>query len=240
MLNGWKMKSNEGVSVEVVVAPSSEHLPLVMSKLGKDVHVAAQDCWVEKGGAFTGESSAEQLAGLGISYVVTGNSDRRLILKESNEVVAQKCAYALSKGLKVILCMGETLEEREAGNTMKVCEEQLQAVQAAIGQGDWENLVIVYEPVWAMGTGKVATPEEAGKVHLEIRCWLTDQISNEVGEITRIIYGGSVTAANCEELARQDHVDGFLVGEASLKPEFIDIIVNSAMVKEEEGQECYI
>jgi triosephosphate isomerase len=126
--------------------------------------------------------------------------------------------------LRVILCAGETLTEREAGRTQQVVEEQLQAVVALLKPEDWSRIVIAYEPVWAIGTGKVATAAQAQEVHADTRKYLGSAVSPGVAESTRIIYGGSVTAANCKELATQADIDGFLVGGASLKPEFVDIV----------------
>ncbi|KDP44954.1 hypothetical protein JCGZ_01454 [Jatropha curcas] len=214
--------------VEVVISPPFVFLPLVKSSLRPDFHVAAQNCWVKKGGAFTGEVSAEMLVNLAILWVILGHSERRLLLTESNEFVGDKVAYALSQGLKVIACVGETLEQREAGSTLEVVAAQTKAIAARIK--NWTDVVLAYEPVWAIGTGKVATPAQAQEVHFELRKWLKENTSPEVAETTRIIYGGSVTAANCKELAAQPDVDGFLVGGASLKPEFIEII-KSAEVK---------
>ncbi|KAL5221672.1 hypothetical protein ABZP36_026385 [Zizania latifolia] len=214
--------------VEVVVSPPYVFLPVVKSQLRPEFHVAAQNCWVKKGGAFTGEVSAEMLVNLGIPWVILGHSERRSLLGESSEFVGDKVAYALSQGLKVIACVGETLEQRESGSTMDVVSGQTKAIAERIK--DWTNVVIAYEPVWAIGTGKVATPAQAQDVHAFLRDWLKTNVSPEVAESTRIIYGGSVTAANSKELAGQLDVDGFLVGGASLKPEFIDII-SSATVK---------
>ncbi|KAG8046094.1 hypothetical protein GUJ93_ZPchr0008g12635 [Zizania palustris] len=214
--------------VEVVVSPPYVFLPVVKSQLRSEFHVAAQNCWVKKGGAFTGEVSAEMLVNLGIPWVILGHSERRSLLGESSEFVGDKVAYALSQGLKVIACVGETLEQRESGSTMDVVSAQTKAIAERIK--DWTNVVIAYEPVWAIGTGKVATPAQAQDVHAFLRDWLKTNVSPEVAESTRIIYGGSVTAANSKELAGQTDVDGFLVGGASLKPEFIDII-SSATVK---------
>ncbi|KAG6531013.1 triosephosphate isomerase, cytosolic [Zingiber officinale] len=225
-LNDGKIESPE--AVEVVVSPPFVFLPLVKSVLRPDFHVAAQNCWVKKGGAFTGEVSAEMLVNLGIPWVILGHSERRLLLSESNEFVGDKVAYALSKGLKVIACVGETLEQRESGSTFEVVAAQTKAIAERIS--DWTNVVLAYEPVWAIGTGKVATPAQAQEVHSELRKWLQINVSVEVAESTRIIYGGSVTGSNCKELAAQPDVDGFLVGGASLKPEFVDII-NAATVK---------
>ncbi|KAJ6892169.1 hypothetical protein NC651_025385 [Populus alba x Populus x berolinensis] len=219
--------------VEVVVSPPYVFLPLVKSSLRPDFHVAAQNCWVKKGGAFTGEVSAEMLVNLGIPWVILGHSERRSLLNESNEFVGDKVAYALSQGLKVIACVGETLEQREAGSTMEVVAAQTKAIAARVS--NWADVVLAYEPVWAIGTGKVASPAQAQEaspnfVHFELRKWLHSNTSPEVAATTRIIYGGSVNGANCKELAAKPDVDGFLVGGASLKPEFIDII-KSAEVK---------
>ncbi|PON64198.1 Triosephosphate isomerase [Trema orientale] len=214
--------------VEVVISPPFVFLPLVKSLLRSDFQVAAQNCWVRKGGAFTGEVSAEMLVNLGIPWVILGHSERRLLLNESNEFVGDKVAYALSQGLKVVACVGETLEQRESGSTLAVVAAQTQSIADKVS--NWDNIILAYEPVWAIGTGKVATPAQAQEVHSELRKWLQDNVSAQVASSTRIIYGGSVNGANCKELAAQPDVDGFLVGGASLKPEFIDII-KSATVK---------
>uniref|UniRef100_A0A1D1YRT2 Triosephosphate isomerase, cytosolic n=1 Tax=Anthurium amnicola TaxID=1678845 RepID=A0A1D1YRT2_9ARAE len=215
--------------VEVVVSPPFVFLTLVKSLLRSDFSVAAQNCWVRKGGAFTGEVSAEMLVNLCIPWVILGHSERRSLLGESNGFVGDKVAYALSKGLKVIACVGETLEQRESGSTMEVVAAQTKAIAEQVT--NWANVVIAYEPVWAIGTGKVATPAQAQEVHYELRKWLEANVSADVANSTRIIYGGSVSAANCKELATKPDVDGFLVGGASLKPEFVEII-KSATVKQ--------
>ncbi|KAL3850673.1 hypothetical protein ACJIZ3_012555 [Penstemon smallii] len=214
--------------VEVVVSPPFVFLPVVKTILRSDFSVAAQNCWARKGGAFTGEVSADMLINLGIPWVILGHSERRLLLNESNEFVGDKVSYALAQGLKVIACVGETLEQRESGSTMAVVAAQTKAIAERVS--NWSNIVLAYEPVWAIGTGKVATPSQAQEVHFNLRKWLQDNAGAEVALSTRIIYGGSVNGANCRELAAQPDVDGFLVGGASLKPEFIDII-KSATVK---------
>jgi triosephosphate isomerase len=150
--------------VEVVVSPPYVFLPVVKSQLRPEFQVAAQNCWVKKGGAFTGEVSAEMLVNLGVPWVILGHSERRALLGESNEFVGDKVAYALSQGLKVIACVGETLEQREAGSTMDVVAAQTKAIAEKIN--DWSNVVLAYEPVWAIGTGKVATPDQAQEVNL--------------------------------------------------------------------------
>ncbi|KAJ8908502.1 hypothetical protein NDN08_005210 [Rhodosorus marinus] len=211
-------------NVEVMIAPSSLHATMTRSLLPEVYQIGVQNCWTGKGGAFTGESSAEMIKDLGIDWVIIGHSERRHlpILKESDETIAQKVAYALEKGLKVMPCIGELLEEREAGKTNEVNERQLKAIADAVT--DWTNVVLAYEPVWAIGTGKVATPEQAQEVHAHLRAWISDNVSVEVAQSVRILYGGSVSPKNCEELSKQPDVDGFLVGGASLKPDFITVI----------------
>ncbi|KAF6137781.1 hypothetical protein GIB67_040489 [Kingdonia uniflora] len=226
MLNNGVVPSQD--VVEVVVSPSFVYLDTVKSSLRSDFHVAAQNCWVNKGGAFTGEVSAEMLANLEIPWVILGHSERRALLNESEEFVGDKVAYALARGLKVIACVGETLEQRESGSTMDVVAAQTKTIAERLL--NWTNVVLAYEPVWAIGTGKVASPAQAQEVHYELRKWLQENVSAEIAATTRIIYGGSVSGANCKELAGQPDVDGFLVGGASLKPEFIEII-KSATVK---------
>ncbi|KAL9141018.1 hypothetical protein ABFS82_14G075200 [Erythranthe guttata] len=214
--------------VEVVVSPPFVFLPIVKTLLRSDFSIAAQNCWVRKGGAFTGEISVEMLLNLGVPWVILGHSERRLVLNESNDFVGDKVAYAVDQGLNVIACVGETLEQRESGSTMAVVASQTKSIAERVSS--WSNIVLAYEPVWAIGTGKVATPSQAQQVHLELRKWLNDNVGAQVAASTRIIYGGSVNGANCKELAMQPDVDGFLVGGASLKPEFVDII-KSATVK---------
>nr|ABE11555.1 cytosolic triosephosphate isomerase [Euglena deses var. intermedia] len=214
------------LDVQIVVAPPFVHCDFTKEKLPKGWELSVQNCWIGKGGAFTGEVSAEMIKDAGIPWVILGHSERRHLpqLKESDETVAVKVAYALANGLKVMACIGELLEEREAGQTQAVNERQLKAIAAKLKEEDWKNVVIAYEPVWAIGTGKVATPEQAQEVHEHVRAWVASNVSPSVAAEVRILYGGSVTAKNCVELAGKPDVDGFLVGGASLKPEFLDII----------------
>lgn len=187
-----------------------------------------QDVSFKRGyGAFTGELSAEMLADSGIGWTLTGHSERRVgfgIPGETSHVVGVKTKNAIDVGLNAILCIGEQLSDRQNGKTMAVCAEQLEAVKAVLSESDWKKVVIAYEPVWAIGTGVTATPTQAQETHLEIRNWLRNNISPTVAQETRIIYGGSATAANCAELYAQPDINGFLVGGASLKPEFVKII----------------
>ncbi|KAL2937205.1 Triosephosphate isomerase chloroplastic [Bienertia sinuspersici] len=214
---------------DVVVAPPFVYIDQVKNSLTSRVEMSAQNCWIGKGGAFTGEICAEQLKDLGCQWVILGHSERRHVIGENDEFIGKKAAYALNQGLGVIACIGELLEEREAGKTFDVCYQQLKAFADAVPS--WDKVVIAYEPVWAIGTGKVATPEQAQEVHVAVRNWLKKNVSEEVASKMRIIYGGSVNGGNCAELAKQEDIDGFLVGGASLKgPEFATI-ANSVTAK---------
>ncbi|XP_031093406.1 triosephosphate isomerase, chloroplastic-like [Ipomoea triloba] len=224
-LNSSKLEPD----VDVVVAPPFLYIDQVKNNLTDRVEISAQNCWIGKGGAFTGEISVEQLNDIGCKWVILGHSERRHIIGENDEFIGKKAAYALSQGVGVIACIGELLQEREAGKTFDVCFQQLKAFADALPS--WDNVVIAYEPVWAIGTGKVATPEQAQEVHAAVRDWLIKNVSLDVASKTRIIYGGSVNASNCAELAKKEDIDGFLVGGASLKgPEFASI-VNSVTSK---------
>ena len=201
--------------LEVVIAPPALYLLLVRELLRSGIEVAAQNVFDKPDGAFTGEISVAQLKDSGISWSILGHSERRTILSETDGVVACKTKYATSNGLGVIWCCGESLEQREAGKTVEVVTKQLEALKAE--SPDWSKIVIAYEPIWAIGTGKVATTEQAQEVHKAIRDWLKT-VDQKVADETRILYGGSVTEKNCAELSKQPDIDGFLVGGASLKP----------------------
>lgn len=208
--------------VEVVVAPPFVYLDQVRKNLKGPFKVAAQNCWTGKVGAFTGEVAAEMLVDLSIPWVILGHSERRSLGGETNEIVGKKVGYALDKGLKVIACIGETLQQRESGEMFNILDAQLQAIVDNVS--DWRRMVIAYEPVWAIGTGVVASPEQAQEVHAYIRKWVTEKVGQDVASKLRLLYGGSVTDQNCSQLASEEDVDGFLVGGASLKgPTFIQI-----------------
>ncbi|KAJ8968913.1 hypothetical protein NQ317_016524 [Molorchus minor] len=207
---------------EVILGVPAIYLDYVKSSVPANIEVAAQNCYKVDKGAFTGEISPLMLKDIGINWVILGHSERRQIFGESDELIAEKVAFALENGLKVIACIGETLEEREAGQTEEVVCRQTQAIAEKIT--DWSNVVLAYEPVWAIGTGKTATPEEAQTVHKAIREFFAKNVSADVANSIRIQYGGSVSGATCKELGKQPDIDGFLVGGASLKPEFVDIV----------------
>jgi triosephosphate isomerase len=209
-------------NTEVVVGVSPCYLDYVRSKLPASIGVAAQNCYKADKGAFTGEICPAMIKDCGCEWVILGHSERRNVFDETDQLIGEKVAFALGAGLKVIPCIGEKLEEREAGKTTEVCFRQLKVI--ADNVSDWSKVVIAYEPVWAIGTGKTATPEQAQEVHAAIRTWLTENVSAEVAESTRILYGGSVSAGNCRDLAACPDIDGSLVGGASLKPDFVKII----------------
>lgn len=209
-------------NTEVVIAPPSLYLLLAREHLREGLEVAAQNVFDKPNGAFTGEVSVDQLKESGITWAILGHSERRVILQEDNSFVASKTKAAIDSGLGVILCCGESLEQRESNKTIDVVTTQLKAVADKVK--DWSKIVVAYEPIWAIGTGKVATTEQAQEVHAAIREWLKKEVSSEAAEKTRILYGGSVTEKNSSDLAKQLDIDGFLVGGASLKPAFFDII----------------
>jgi len=224
IMNGINATEFDASAVDVVVGAPACYLSLCHGVAdASKVAVAAQNVHNVASGAFTGEISADMVADLGLGWTILGHSERRHKFGESDKLIGEKVAYSLAKGLKVIACIGETLEEREAGNTFSVNETQLKAIADSVGS-NWANVVVAYEPVWAIGTGKVATPEQAQEVHAHLRNWMSKTISADVAASTRILYGGSVNGKNCQELAKKEDVDGFLVGGASLKPEFSQII----------------
>jgi len=191
---------------------------------GSSIELGAQDVCAESQGAFTGEVSAAMLKDVGCEYVIVGHSERRLIYRESDQLVARKFAGAQSKGLIPILCVGEQLAEREADRTQDVITRQLDAVLELCGVDTFAHAVIAYEPVWAIGTGRNATPDQAQEVHAFIRARLAGRNAKIAAE-TRILYGGSVKAGNAAELFAMPDVDGGLIGGASLKAdEFVAIL----------------
>ncbi|ODV79396.1 Triosephosphate isomerase [Suhomyces tanzawaensis NRRL Y-17324] len=210
-------------AVQVVVAPPAPYISVAVAEnKQKTVEVSAQNVFDKASGAYTGEISPNQVLDLGAKWTLTGHSERRTIIKESDEFIAEKTKFALEQGLSVILCIGETLEERKSGVTLDVTARQLDAVSKIVS--DWTNIVVAYEPVWAIGTGLAATPEDAQETHKGIRAHLAKTIGEKQAAEVRILYGGSVNGKNAVEFKDKADVDGFLVGGASLKPEFVDII----------------
>lgn len=204
-------------SIDVAVFPPFPYLAeLAGQHAGSGLGVGAQDVSEHEGqGAYTGEVSAAMLADIGAQWVLTGHSERRQYHAESDELVSRKFAAARAGGLTPILCVGETLEQREAGETQAVIARQLQAVLAINGIASFDTAVIAYEPIWAIGTGRTASPEQAQQVHAFIRSQLEKE-DVMIARLTRLLYGGSVKAANAAELFAQADVDGGLIGGASL------------------------
>jgi triosephosphate isomerase len=213
---------------EVVIAPVFVHLKTVADRLdGSSISVAAQDCaTTEKQSAKTGEVSPAMLRDVGCSHVIIGHSERRQFYGESDNSVNQKAQAAIVSGLTAIVCVGEMLNEREAGEAEKVVRGQLVNGLAGLTTADMERIIIAYEPVWAIGTGKTATPEQAQEMHAFIRRILGETQGGRVAEATRILYGGSVKPENIADLMNQPDVDGALVGGASLEAEIFARIVN--------------
>jgi len=213
---------------EVAIAAPFIHIGLCLSELRDDIAVSAQNCGVNaKEGAYTGEISASQLKDAGVSWVIIGHSERREgfeMAGEDNELVAKKVKVALDAGLKVMFAIGEKKDEREAGITMDVCAKQLEPAAKLLSESDWSNVAIAYEPVWAIGTGLTATPEMAQETHADIRGWISTNVSPEVASAIRIQYGGSMKGANAKELLAQPDIDGGLIGGASLKADFFNVI----------------
>jgi triosephosphate isomerase len=212
--------------VEVAVAPPFTALYAVRRELeDTPIRLAAQSLYWEEKGAFTGEVSPLMLKEVGCHYVIIGHSERRQFFGETDETVNRRIKAALAQGLKVIFCMGETLKEREEGKTFSVIERQMSGGLKGLGDKELRNAVIAYEPVWAIGTGKTATPEQAEEVHRFIREKVGKIYSRMVSEEIRIQYGGSVTPENIKGLMSQPNIDGALVGGASLKAESFSKIV---------------
>ncbi len=211
--------------VEVLLFPPVGYLAAFVEGLGPlRVQVGAQNLHVQPEGAYTGEMSGSMIHDLGGRWVLVGHSERRLYNGESNEVVAQKCVAAVDAGLAPILCVGETLEEREAGSAEAVVHGQLQAVLEVVGAGGLNRGAVAYEPVWAIGTDRTATPAQAEDMHGFIRDGIR-RLDKAAGRALRILYGGSVKPENAAELFAQDNIDGGLVGGAALSPDsFLNIV----------------
>jgi len=210
---------------EVVVCPPYTLLPVaVMVATGSPVAIGAQNChWAEEG-AFTGEVAAPMLAELGVRWVIVGHSERRRLFGESDETAAQRAAAAQRAGLSVIFCLGETLEEREQGHTFAVLERQSKALEGL----EPNVLAVAYEPVWAIGTGRTATPQQAQEAHVFLRRCLAELFGDSAADTVRVLYGGSVNPGNAAVLLSEKDVDGALVGGASLDVGSFSDIIRSA------------
>lgn len=219
----------ENSGVDVAVCPPFTALQSAIDILGESpVHVGAQNCYWEKSGAYTGEISCGMIKEMGCRYVIIGHSERRQYFGETDRTVNRRLKAALDAGLLPIVCIGETLDEREADKTFDVLRAQLEGGLESIGEDDMSRITIAYEPVWAIGTGKTATPDQAQEAHAFIRKEIARLSSEEIAASVRIQYGGSVKPDNAKELMSLPDVDGALVGGASLKADsFLNIIKNS-------------
>jgi len=214
--------------VDVVVCPTFVALtPVVDATAGTPIKVGAQNVHWAESGAYTAEVSAKMLTAINVEYVIIGHSERRQYFAETDETVNKRLKAALAEKLKPIVCIGETLEERENGTTNDVLATQIKGAFADLTAQQLEKCVIAYEPVWAIGTGKVATPEQAQETHAFIRT-LLKELFGDVADSTRILYGGSMKPANAKELLGQTDIDGGLIGGASLKATDFAGIITSA------------
>ena len=217
--------------VECVVFPPFVYLDDAIAAQSADMSVGAQDCSADAKGAFTGQVSADMLRDIGCTHVLIGHSERRHGLGETDALLARKVARALEVGLVPVLCVGETLAEREAGNAHAVIETQLRGALAGHSENALAALVVAYEPVWAIGTGRTATPDDAAEAHRTVRKTLASMYSGRFAEQTRVIYGGSVNAKNAADLFSQDEIDGGLVGGASLHAGDFATILSAASAR---------
>jgi triosephosphate isomerase len=230
LINGLKPLVSDVADVEIAVCPPFVYLSKAVYLVkGSNIRVGAQNCYLESKGAFTGEVAPEMLRDVGCDFVILGHSERRHVLGETDSLINRKVVKALSAGLHVILCVGELLEEREAGKTESVVQTQLAGGLQGVSAESMSGVTIAYEPVWAIGTGKTATPDQAQEVHAFIRKWLRDHYSPDVSNRVRIQYGGSVKPENAKELMGQPDIDGALVGGASLKADSFAAIVEAAV-----------
>lgn len=212
--------------VEVLVCPPFPYLlPVGEALVGSAVKLGAQDVYFEAPGAFTGEVAVEMLKDCGCGYVILGHSERRHVMGETDQVINKKVKAALAGGLTVVLCVGELLSERQAGKTESVLDTQMAGGLEGVSEAEAARIVIAYEPVWAIGTGVTASPEQAESAHEHLRKWLSTRYNAAFSAQMQILYGGSVKADNAESLLGQPNVDGALVGGASLKAaSFVPII----------------
>ncbi|MGO3690597.1 MAG: triose-phosphate isomerase [Psychroflexus halocasei] len=221
-------KSDFSESTEVIIAPSYTNLALANELIsGSSIELSSQNMHESDQGAFTGEVSAEMLKSVGVTYVILGHSERRAIYKESSDLLKSKVDQALKNDLKPIFCVGEELKDRKDENHFKVVENQLSESLFHLSADQMKNIVIAYEPVWAIGTGETASPEQAQEMHAHIRKFLSNQFSSEIAEGTSILYGGSVKPGNAKDIFANKDVDGGLIGGAALKAEDFTAIINS-------------
>ncbi len=219
-----------GASVDVAVCPPFVYLQAVVKTLSaSNISVGAQDIYVERQGAFTGEISASMLKDIGCNYVLCGHSERRHVIGETDELIKKKITAAISGGLLPVLCVGELLAERQANQTNEVVTRQIKSGLAGLSAEKVSAVTIAYEPVWAIGTGLTATPQQAQEVHAFVRKLLLQMYDGQLAEDIRILYGGSAKPGNAADLMRQQDIDGLLVGGASLNADDFLAIIRAAV-----------
>ena len=222
--------SGRQTDVSVCLCPPATSLHAVAEVVNdSNISIGGQNMHFENSGAYTGEISAEMLRHLFCKYVILGHSERREYFCETDEIVNQKVLAALSASLNPILCVGETLKQREAGKAKDVIRSQIEKALQGVTLENFDGLIVAYEPVWAIGTGKTATPEMAEEIHAEIRSLLADVINEEAADKIRILYGGSMKPENAMNLLAQPNIDGGLIGGASLKAVYFSKIIESAL-----------
>ena len=230
LVSGLKETLGSIEEIEIGVFTPSVYLKSICDELaGSNIAVGAQNMYFEESGAFTGEISATMIKDCGSKLVLLGHSERRHVFGETDELVNKKVRKALSDGMHVILAIGELLEERKADKTMEVNSRQVKMGLEGVTAEDMKNVTLAYEPVWAIGTGETATPEQAQEVHAEIRKLLVTMYGEDVAAATRIQYGGSMKPGNAAELLAMEDIDGGLIGGASLKVEDFTAIVKAGL-----------
>ncbi|MFD0760880.1 triose-phosphate isomerase [Lutibacter aestuarii] len=223
-----KVKKTTLKNTRVIVAPTFVNLQKVASKTkGTKVEVAAQNMHQAKSGAYTGEVSAEMLKSVDVTTVILGHSERREYFGETDAILAEKVNAALENKMEVIFCFGEVLEDRKSGKHFEVVESQIKNALFHLDASAWKHIILAYEPVWAIGTGETASPEQAQEMHAFIRKIITDKYNNEIAENVSILYGGSVKPANAKEIFSNPDVDGGLIGGAALNADDFLALVNS-------------
>lgn len=236
----WKMNMTPSEAVKLVTelkplidnaepevifcVPSIDLVPVGQVVKGTSIHIGAENMYYEEKGAYTGELSANMLVDAGVSYVIIGHSERRNYFKEDNEMINKKVHKAIEHKIIPIICCGETLKQREEGITLSFIKEQIVSAFKDVSPEDAVGCIVAYEPIWAIGTGSVATTEQAQEVCQEIRHNIEEIYGSQIASQIRILYGGSVNAENAAQLFSQPDIDGGLVGGASLKPEFAEIV----------------
>lgn len=228
LLKNLLNKIADNQSAEVVIAPPFTYLvPFIQISNNKKIKIAAQNCAIEKSGAFTGEVSSTMLLSCGVEYVIIGHSERRTLFFENDEIIKLKVNRVIESGMKLIYCCGESKETRLSEKHESFVTEQLENNLFHLNEDEFKQVIIAYEPIWAIGTGLTATPEQAEQMHAMIRKNVAKRYNSKVGDELSILYGGSVNASNAHSLFKEGNIDGALVGGASLKADDFLTIINA-------------